>query len=225
MPFHHVFLPDAEPTSQPVKKRNQAALKQASPQELLAPTTSSSPAPSCLESSMMPQFFSIVHPDGVEISCGDLVTVVPTSTDLAFIVIEIYQQDSREIMTAQKSELSDGMAVKLTDHFNMTCPVTSIHKVDTKISPHFTKTAQDVCRKAILLCADSQRQNVFISLHLAYTLCLLWEMMQTIPAGAKSTNCIFKLATNIFHSFPHMYFIITTKTVQNSFLRESPCYY
>lgn len=159
LPFHHVFPPDAEPASQPVKKRKQAVSKQASPRELLVPTTSSSPAPSRLEFSSLPQFFLIVRPDGVEISCGDLVTVVPTCTDLAFIVVEIYQQDSREMMTAQKCELSYGMAANLNVHFSMTCPVTSIHKGDTKISPHFTKTVRDVCRKAILRCADSHCQN------------------------------------------------------------------
>ena len=159
VPFHRVFPLDAKPASQPAKKRKQAVPKQASPRELFAPTTMSSPAPSRPESSMMPQFFSVVRPDGVEISCGDLVTVAPTCTDLTFIVIEIYQQDSREMMKAQKCELSDGMAAKLDEQFNMTCPVTSIHKVDSKISSHFTKTVQDVRRKAILRCADSQRQN------------------------------------------------------------------
>lgn len=107
---------------------------------------------------MPPQFVSVVRPDGVEISCGDLVTVAPACTDLAFIVIDIYQQDSREMMKAQKCEFSDGMVAKLDEQFNMTCPVTSVHKVDSNISSHFTKTVQDVRRKAILRCADSQRQ-------------------------------------------------------------------
>ena len=150
VPFHRVFPPDEEHPSQPEKKRKQAVPKQASPRELLAPKTTSPPAPSRLESSMMPQFFSVVRPDGVEIGCGDLLTVAPTCTDLAFIVIEIYQQDLHEMMKAQKCELFDGMVAKLDEQFNMTCPVTSIHKVDSKISSHFTKTVQDVWRKAIL---------------------------------------------------------------------------
>ena len=62
----------------------------------------------------------------------------------------------------------------------------------------------------------------FISLHLAYALLVFWEMMQAIPASVKSTKCIFKLDTNIFHSFPHICIsVIPTKTVQNSFLREA----
>ena len=105
VPFHRVFPPDEKPASQPVKKRKEAAPKQASPRELLAPTTTSSPAPSRLESYMTPQFISVVHPDRVEFSCGDLVTVAPTCTDLAFIVIEIYQQDSRVMMKAQECDV------------------------------------------------------------------------------------------------------------------------
>lgn len=158
VPFHCVLPPDEKPASHPVKKRKQAVPKQDSPRQPFAPTTTPSPAPPRLESSMPPQFVSVVRPDGVEISCGDLVTVAPACTDLAFIVIDIYQQDSREMMKAQKCEFSDGMVAKLDEQFNMTCPVTSVHKVDSNISSHFTKTVQDVRRKAILRCADSQRQ-------------------------------------------------------------------
>ena len=107
----------------------------------------------------MPQFFSVVRPDDVEIGCGDLVTIAPTCTDLAFIIIEIYQQDLREMMKAQKCEFSDGMVAKLDEQFNLTCPVTLVHKADSKISSKFTKTVQDIWRKAILRCADSQQQN------------------------------------------------------------------
>ncbi|KAJ7323136.1 hypothetical protein OS493_032139 [Desmophyllum pertusum] len=96
VPYDRVLPPDEEPASHPVKKRKQAISKQASPRELLLPTATPSPAPLRLESSMPPQFVSVVRSDGVEISCGDLVTVAPTCTDLAFIIIEIYQQDSRE---------------------------------------------------------------------------------------------------------------------------------
>ena len=108
---------------------------------------------------MTPQFFSVVRPDGVEISCSDLVTIAPTCTDLTFIIIEIYQQDLREMMKAQKCEFSDGMVAKLDEQFSFTCPITSVHKTDSKISSQFMKTVQDIWRKAILRCADSQRQN------------------------------------------------------------------
>ena len=159
VPFHCVLPRDEKPMSQPAKKRKEAVPKQASPQELLAPATTPSPTLPRLESSMTPQFFSVVRPDGVEISCGDLVTIAPICTDLAFIIIEIYQEDLREMMKAQKCEFSDGMVAKLDEQFNLTCPVTSVHKADSKISSKFTKTVQDIRRKAILRCADSQRQN------------------------------------------------------------------
>ena len=159
VPFHCVLPRDEKPMSQPAKKRKEAVPKQASPQELLAPATTPSPTLPRLESSMTPQFFLVVRPDGVEISCGDLVTIAPICTDLAFIIIEIYQEDLREMMKAQKCEFSDGMVAKLDEQFNLTCPVTSVHKADSKISSKFTKTVQDIRRKAILRCADSQRQN------------------------------------------------------------------
>ena len=62
-------------------------------------------------------------------------------------------------MKAQKCEFSDGMVAKLDEQFSFTCPITSVHKTDSKISSQFTKTVQDIWRKAILRCADSQRQN------------------------------------------------------------------
>ena len=112
---------------------------------------------------MTPQFFSVVRPDGVEISCGDLVTIAPTCTDLAFIIIEIYQEDLREMMKAQKCELSDGMVAKFDKQFSLTCPVTSVHRTDSKISSQFTKTVQDIRRKAILRCAERRKSGVSAS--------------------------------------------------------------
>ena len=46
--------------------------------------------------------------DGLEISCGDLVTFSATSTDLAFLVVEIYQH---------ACEISENSVVKLTEDF------------------------------------------------------------------------------------------------------------
>ena len=159
VPFHCVLPRDEKPASRPVKKRKQVVSKQDSQPELLTPTSTPSPALPSLESYITPQFCLVVRPDGVEIGCGDLVTVAPTCTDLAFFIVEIYQQDWREMIKAQKCEFSDGMVAKLDERFNLTCPVTSVHKADSKISSHFTKTVQDVRRKAILRCADLQRQN------------------------------------------------------------------
>ena len=147
-PFHRVLPRDEKSASQPVKKRGQVVSKQASPQELLTPTTTSSPALPSLESYIKPQFFLVVHPDGVEIGCGDLVTVAPTCTDLAFIIVKIYQQDLREMMKAQKCEFSDGMVAKLDEQFNLTCPVTSVHKADSKISSNFTKLERSKVKDA-----------------------------------------------------------------------------
>ena len=59
--------------------------------------------------------------DGLEISCGDLVTFSATSTDLAFLVVEIYQhacqQNLHEMLKAQKCEISENSVVKLTEDF------------------------------------------------------------------------------------------------------------
>ena len=142
-PFHRVLPRDEKPA-----KRRQVVPKQASPQELLTPTTTPSPALPSLESYITPQFFLVVRPDGVEIGCGDLVTVAPTCTDLAFIIVKIYQQDLREMMKAQKCEFSDGMVAKLDEQFNLTCPVTSVHKADSKISSNFTKLERSKVKDA-----------------------------------------------------------------------------
>ena len=66
------------------------------------------------------------------ISCADLVTFSPTCTDLAFMVAEIYQQDSREMMRAQRCKLTDGVASMMEEDVNMTCPVISVHHFNSK---------------------------------------------------------------------------------------------
>lgn len=78
VPFNRVLPRDEKPATQSVKKRKQVVSKQASLQELVTPTTTPSPALPSLESYITPQFFLVVRPDGVEIGCGDLVTVAPT---------------------------------------------------------------------------------------------------------------------------------------------------
>lgn len=62
-------------------------------------------------------------------------------------------------MIRAQCEFSDGMVAKLDEQFYLTYPVTSVHKADSTISSHFTKTMQNIRRKAILQCADLQRQN------------------------------------------------------------------
>lgn len=66
-------------------------------------------------------------PGCVEVGYGDLVTIAPTCTDLAFIIVKNYQQDLGEKMRAQ-CEFSDGMVAKLDEQFYLTYPVTSVHK-------------------------------------------------------------------------------------------------
>ena len=100
--------------------------------------------------------------DGLEISCGDLVTFSATSTDLAFLVVEIYQhacqQNPHEMLKAQKCEISENTVVKLTEDFNVTCPVACAHKLNTKISSSVAKAVQEVKKRAIVRCAESLNQ-------------------------------------------------------------------
>ena len=58
------------------------------------------------------------------------------------------------------------MAAKLDEQFNMTCPVTSIHKVDSKISSDYTKTVQDIRKKSYpTMCrlAAAERRKLGVS--------------------------------------------------------------
>ena len=110
---------------------------------------------------MPQQFVSVMRPGGLEISYGDLVTFSATSTDLAFLVVEINQhacqQNPHEMLTAQKCEISENTVFKLgmTEDFNVTCPVACAHKLNTKISYSLAKAAQEVKKRAIVRCAES----------------------------------------------------------------------
>ena len=86
VPFDSVFPPDDEVAPPaPTKRRKQATPRfQSPPEAAQTPVPAQIPAPG----------ICVVRPDGVEISCGDLVTISPACTDLAFLVTEIYQQDS-----------------------------------------------------------------------------------------------------------------------------------
>ena len=153
--FDSVVACDEEPAAKtPAKKRRQAF-----PRELRSPVTTTPvslpPAPTSLESITPPQFTSVLRPDGVQITCGDLVTVSATCTDLALLVTEIFEQDSREMVKAQKCELNENISMKLTEDFNVTCPVSSVHKLDNKTSASFAKTILEVRRRAMARTAES----------------------------------------------------------------------
>lgn len=158
VPFHSVFLPDNEPAaSVPAKKKKQATPRVKSP-PIAAPTTSPIPTPAPVLQPVLPQYVSVVRPDGVVISCADLVTFSPTCTDLAFMVAEIYQQDSREMMRAQRCKLTDGVASMMEEDVNMTCPVISVHHFNSKSCSNLvSKTMRDLKTQAIVRSAESLR--------------------------------------------------------------------
>ena len=90
-------------------------------------------------------------------------TFSATRTDLTFLVVEIYQhacqQNPHEMLTAQKCEISENTVVKLTEDFNVTCPVACAHKLNTKISYSLAKAAQEVKKRAIVRCAEFLRTS------------------------------------------------------------------
>ena len=157
--FQSVIQPDVFATPVPVKKKKQVPFSK-------QPASPATPAPPsayiALDSTVPQQFVSVMRPDGLEISCGDLVTFSATSTDLAFLVVEIYQracqQNPHEMLKAQKCEISENTVVKLTEDFNVTCPVACAHKLNTKISSSVAKAVQEVKKKAIVRCAESLNQ-------------------------------------------------------------------
>ena len=154
-PFASVLPRDEEPAVRTAKKQRKPVTS--CPRESSPATASLPPATNSQESFLPPQFVSIVRPDGVEVSCGSLVTFVPTCSDLAFLVTEIFFKDSREMLKAQKCELSENTTSKLTEDFIVTCPVTSVSKLDLKTSNALTKTALEVRGRAVIRCAESLR--------------------------------------------------------------------
>ena len=62
------------------------------------------------------------------------------------------------MLKAQKCEISKNTVVKLTEDFNVTCPVACAHKLNTKISSSVAKAVQEVKKRAIVRCAESLNQ-------------------------------------------------------------------
>ena len=161
VPFDSVvspYNPPDEPAVSEKRPRKSACTREASPS-----IAKSSPPPppeaSYWESPTPPQLISILRPDGVEISCGDLLTFAPSCTDLAFMVTEICLQDSREVLKAQKCEVEESTALNLSQDFTVTCSVTSVNKLDLKACPVLSKTAVGIGGRAILRCAESLRHH------------------------------------------------------------------
>ena len=108
-------LPE-QPTPNTIKRRKPAASLQAVP----AGTTPST-APVSVQSAIAPQFATIVCLNGYKISCGDLMCLNPNSADVILIVLELYQDESgfEVLLNAQKSQLSDGVAIRPLANFRM----------------------------------------------------------------------------------------------------------
>ena len=166
VPFESVVSPDNPPDNPPdepavseKRPRKSACIREASPSIAKSSPPPPPPEASYWESSTLPQFISILPPDGVEISCGDLVKFAPSCTDLAFMVTEICLQDSRKVLKAQKCEVEESTALKLSQDFTVTCPVTSVNKLELKTSPVLSKTAVGIRGRAILRCAESLRHH------------------------------------------------------------------
>ena len=110
-------LPE-QPTPNTIKRRKPAASLQAVP---AGTTPSPIPAPVSVQSAIAPQFATIVCLNGNKISCGDLMSLNSNSADVIFIVLELYQDESgfEVLLNAQKSQLSDGVAVRPLANFRM----------------------------------------------------------------------------------------------------------
>ena len=110
-------LPE-QPTPNTIKRRKPAASFQAVP---AGTTPSPIPAPVSVQSAIAPQFATIVCLSGNKISCRDLMSLNPNSADVILIVLELYQDESgfEVLLNAQKSQLSDGVAVHPLANFRM----------------------------------------------------------------------------------------------------------
>jgi len=62
------------------------------------------------------------------------------------------------VMCLDGLEISENTVVKLTEDFNVTCPVECAHKLNTKISSSLAKAVQEVKKRAIVRCAESLNQ-------------------------------------------------------------------
>lgn len=114
VPFSSVLPSDDEQPAPPIQAKK--IRKAASAKQTFRTVTASTiqlPASSRQDSNILPQLVLVVRPDGLENSCGDLVTVSPICTDQAFLLIAIYRRDSRAMLKALKCLITDGVVAGL----------------------------------------------------------------------------------------------------------------
>lgn len=114
VPFSSVLPSDDEQPAPPIqakKIRNVASAKQTF--RTVTASNTQLPASSRQDSTILPQLVLVVCLDGLEINCGDLVTVSPSCTDPAFLLIAIYRRDSREMLKALKCLITEGVVAGL----------------------------------------------------------------------------------------------------------------
>ena len=141
-----------------VKRKRPAAPRVVTPSEP-APTPPQVPTP---VSYTAPQFMAIVRPDGTEIGCGDLVNLSPNAADVVFLVLEVYQEQMSGdlLMNVQKCQLSDGVAVRSSSNFRLTCPVSAVYKLqNVKFSPQLKKEVLEVRERSIVQFSQSLQLN------------------------------------------------------------------
>ena len=59
----------------------------------------------------------------------------PNEADVVFLVLEVYQEQISGdlLMNAQKCQLSDGVAVRSSSNFRLTCPVSEVYNLQNAI--------------------------------------------------------------------------------------------
>ena len=77
----------------------------------------------------------------------------PNAADVVFLVLEVYQEQISGdlLMNAQKCQLSDGVTVRSSSNFRLTCPVSEVYNLqNAKFSPQLKKEVLEVRQRSIL---------------------------------------------------------------------------
>ena len=86
----------------------------------------------------------------------------PNAADVVFLVLEVYQEEMSGdlLMNVQKCQLSDGVAVRSSSNFRLTCPVSEVYKLQNpKFSPQLKKEVLEVRQRSILRFSQSLQLN------------------------------------------------------------------
>ena len=86
----------------------------------------------------------------------------PNAADVVFLVLEVYQEEMSGdlLMNAQKCQLSDGVAVRSSSNFRLTCPVSEVYKLqNAKFSPQLKKEVREVRQRSMLRFSQSLQLN------------------------------------------------------------------